>query len=194
MANDLNNAIDNLRLKPADYDALNALVDEIYELDSSLYTQASWNNLMNAVNAVDYDLNIEQQGQVNNYIAAIRSARAALEYVVGDYTAVTNAIAAANRLNEAWYTTASWSNLQSAINNVRYGLTVDKQAQIDAFATAINDAISALVLLPADYSAVNAQKARYEALNTSLYTPASLLVARQAYNSIVCGKKRSCQG
>ena len=188
MANDLNNAIDNLQFKPADYDALNALVDEVYELDSSLYTQASWNNLMNAVNAVDYDLNIKQQGQVNNYIAAIRSARAALEYVVGDYTAVTNAITAANRLNEAWYTTASWSNLQSAINNVRYGLTVDKQAQIDAFATAINDAISALVLLPADYSAVNAQKARYEALNTSLYTPASLLVARQAYNSIVEGK------
>lgn len=188
MAATLNNKIDTLEYKPADYDTLNALVEEVFELDSTLYTQATWDNLMAAINAIDYDLNIKQQSQVNQYVTDIRAKKAALEYVVGDYTEVTNAIAEANRLNQSWYTTSSWSSLESAINNVRYGLKIDKQSQIDGYATAIRNAIAALVMLPADYSAVNTQKTRYESLNTSLYTPASLLVARQAYNSIVEGK------
>jgi hypothetical protein len=193
MAADLNNAIDRLEYLPADYSRVDELVNQAALLNQSDYTPATWNALMDAINAVDYDLNIKQQNTVNGYATTIQSRINSLQWVVGDYTAVTNAITAARAKDQSLYTTASWNNLQNVIDSVVYGITKDRQAEIDAYAAAINNAIAALVLLPADYTAVQAQKDRYDNLDRSLYTSASLLAAREAYLAVVEGYTKDRQ-
>ena len=188
MAADLNNAIDNyLVYKTADYTAVDNAVAEYEELDSSLYTTDSWAALEDAVDAVEYDLDLRYQDDVDAYAAAINDAISKLQYTIGNYDKVSAALTKADALTESNYTPDSWANLQTAINNVQYGLTVDKQTQIDGYATAIEAAITALVPTGADYTAVDEAIAKYNALDTSLYTTASLLKARQAVNSVVRG-------
>ena len=107
--------------------------------------------------------------------------------VYADYTAVDAAIAAAEALDSALYTPASWSNLETAINAVVTGLDSSKQAQVDAMATAINTAISALTYKDADYSAVETAKANIPS-DLSIYTDATVAAVNAAVNAVVEGK------
>ena len=186
MAEDLNYAIDNfLKLRPADYTVVENAIAEYEELNPSHYTDDSWAELEDAVDAVEYDLDLDHQDEVNAMAQAIKTAIANLDYAIGDYSKVTAALTEADSLTASHYTPESWAELQTAINNVQYGLTIDKQTQIDAFATAINTAIANLDPSAADYSKVEDAIDRYEALDTSLYTAASVLKVRQAVNAVV---------
>ena len=107
-----------------------------------------------------------------------------LQYNVGDYTAVNNAINdarfisngttyyRANNINDPNYYNASSitigtgiypassfvnnaADLASAINSVAFGLDTRYQSTIDAYATSVSSAWQALSLKPADYTAVN---------------------------------------
>ena len=62
-----------------------------------------------------------------------------------DYTAVDAALDKAAALTEGDYTEASWAKLQTAVNAVVRDLTASKQATVDGYAAAIEEAILALV-------------------------------------------------
>ncbi len=188
MANDLKNAIDNyLVLKTADYSSVETAIAKYEELDSKLYTKDSWAILEDAVDSVEYDLDLDHQEEVYAMAQAIEDAIDNLQYTIGDYTAVSDEI---TRYENEYlpkkdlYTSASWTDYENAVNAVVYGITVDRQSEIDAYANAIALARQALQAGPADYSAVDVQVERYNKLDTSLYTTASILVARKAYNAI----------
>ncbi len=186
MASDLNDAIDTrLKYKPADYSEVDAAIAQFEALDPDLYTDESYLRVEDAVYAVEEGLNITQQETVDAYADAIFAAIKLLERTIGDYSKVAEAIEKAEALNPDHYTPDSWQNLQNAINSVEYGLKADKQTQIDGYAIAIEAAITALVPGPADYTAVEQAIARYEGLNTSVYTTASLLKVRNAINKVV---------
>ena len=186
MAEDLNYAIDNfLKVKTADYTSVENALAEYDELDPGLYTDDSWAALEDAVDAVEYGLTLDYQDDVEAMAQDIMDAIRGLQYATGDYSKVVAAINKAEALNPAHYTPESWAELQTAINSVVYGITIDKQTQIDAYATAINTAIANLDPSAADYSKVEDAIDRYEALDTSLYTAASVLKVRQAVNAVV---------
>lgn len=65
-----------------------------------------------------------------------------------DYSEVDKAIAAANKLNPNNYT--DFSAVTKAINAVERGMDITEQAEVDAMAKAINDAIDALTTKPSD--------------------------------------------
>ena len=104
---------------------------------------------------------------------AIRDALWNLEAVekveLADYTAVNEAIAAAEALTEADYTAESWAVLEAAIAAVQPNLPATQQAEVDAMAKAINDAIDALVVEKANYAAVDAAIAKAETLTEADY-------------------------
>ncbi len=180
----------------ADYTDVNAAVAEFEKLDSSLYTAASVKKVEDAIAAFDYTLNENFQSTVDAYADAINAAIDALELKpapgAGDYTAVDAAIAKFNAIaDKSVYTDASVKAVEDAIAAVVRGLDETHQAEIDAMAKAINDAIGALELKPVvaagDYKAVDAAIARANTYNAAEYTAESWARVDAAIKAVVRG-------
>ena len=84
-----------------------------------------------------------------------------------DYSSVDAAIAKANALIKDDY--KDFSSVESAINSVIQGKTLAEQAEVDAMAKTIEDAIAALQYKDADYTKVDAAIAKANALNKDNY-------------------------
>ena len=211
----LQSAIDKLLTNSADYslvdEAIEAVAEreriilETYE-DSYGFTAetfySNWNSVTAAINAVVRGLDITKQTQVNNYAAAINSALEALRENTADYTQVT---ALQNRAytictaSNSQYTEASRNNLLSVYMSVTSNLPISRQADVDGYAAAIQQAIDELEYLPADYSAVvsqinnaNTKISADEAYSQAhpgytLYTPESLAEIYVAFAQVVDG-------
>lgn len=168
----------------ADYSAVEAAIAKI-PADLSIYTDESVQALNDAVNAVQYGLLEEEQAQVDAYAKAINDALMALvpkEGKPADYSAVNDALAQVPS-DLSIYTDASREALEAALNAVVPGLTEEYQAQINAWAKAITDAIAALVCKPADYSSVEAAKLLIPA-DLSLYTAESVKRLNDALDAV----------
>ena len=92
-----------------------------------------------------------------------------------DYSSVDAAIAKANALIKDDY--KDFSSVESAINSVVQGKTLAEQAEVDAMAKAIEDAIAALQYKDADYTKVDEAIAKANALNKDNYRDFSAVEA-----------------
>ena len=101
-----------------------------------------------------------------------------------DYSSVDAAIAKANALIKDDY--KDFSSVETAINSVVQGKTLAEQAEVDAMAKAIEDAIAALQYKDADYTKVDAAIAKANALNKNDYKDFSGVEA--AVKAVVRGK------
>ena len=184
-ADAINAAIDALELKPApgagDYTAVDAAIAEFNAIaDKSVYTDASVKAVEDAIAAVVRGLDETHQSEIDAMAKAIKDAIGALELkpVVadGDYKAVDAAIARANTYNAAEYTAESWAKVDAAIKAVVRGLDETHQAEIDAMAAAIINALDALEKIPASTGRVVSVE----------YTPSAFTL--NTYNFKVTGR------
>ena len=125
---------------PADYSAVDAAIAKANALNKDNYKDFS--AVEAAVNAVARGKNITQQEEVDAMAKAIEDAIAALQYKDADYTKVDAAIAKANALNKDNY--KDFSAVEAAVNAVVRGKNITQQAEVDAMAKAIEDALTAL--------------------------------------------------
>ena len=132
-------------VRSADYNKVDAALDKAKTLDRSLYKDFSAVDA--AVNAVDRGKNITEQAEVDAMAAAIENAIAAIEYKAADYGRVDEAIARAKALNKDEY--KDFSAVDAAVNAVDREKNITEQAEVDAMATAIENAIAALEKAPA---------------------------------------------
>ena len=152
-----------------DYTALDAAIAayEAKVADKDLYTNwADYEAAYTAAKAIARDMIADEDGANQKAIddAAAALNAVVLTYKAADYSAVTDAIEAAGTVVADQYTAASVKAVEDAIKAVVYGLDITKQAEVDAMAKAINDALDALVELGAcDYTALDAAIADYEA-------------------------------
>jgi putative alpha-N-acetylglucosaminidase len=165
-------------------DALKEEINDAEKLDMSNYTESSANVLAVALQeAKDVLKNTEAlQQEVDKALENLRNAIKSLKYKDADYSKVDEAIRNANSLDKNLY--KDFSKVDEAINKVVRNLDITKQAEVDAMAKAINDAIDALVYKDADYSKVD------EIISTipkdlDKYTEASVKVLNDALNAIV---------
>ena len=107
-----------------------------------------------------------------------------------DYSAVDAAIAKANALNKDNY--KDFSAVETAINSVVRGKKLAEQAEVDAMAKAIEDALAALQYKDADYTKVDAALAKANALKKDDYKDFSAVEA--AVNAVARGKNITEQG
>ena len=107
-----------------------------------------------------------------------------------DYSAVDAAIAKANALNKDNY--KDFSAVETAINSVVRGKKLAEQAEVDAMAKAIEDAIADLQHKDADYTKVDAAIAKANALKKDDYKDFSAV--ESAVNAVVRGKNITEQG
>ncbi len=173
-----------LAFAPANYAAVDAAEEAAAELDKADYTADSWAALEAALAAVVDGLDKTAQEDVDAMAADINAAIADLEKLA-DYSAVEDAIAAVPA-DTSIYTDETVAAVNDAVAAVVYGLGETQQATVNGFAAAINEAVAKLAEKPADYSVVEAAKAKIPA-NLDLYTEASVANLNDAVNAVVEG-------
>ena len=213
----LNAAIKALKVKEADYTAVNDAVAAVenkklevqtrYGMEASVY-YSNWSAVETAVNNVVYGLSYDQQSTIDAYAAAINAALSNLKAATADYSELNALETQAYAIieNEADYTSASIENLTNALFAVTsYSLTIDKQATVDQWAADIEAAIEAMEYVDADYSAVttaitaaNAKLAESQAFadahnGVQYYTAGSIAAVNNAINAVVYGLKKDKQ-
>ena len=104
--------------------------------------------------------------------------------IPADYTAVNEAIAAAEKFDKALY--SNYADVEAAINAVDRTKSKAEQAEVDAMADVITAAVNALTYKDADYTAVNAAIAKANALNKNDYRDFSAVTT--AIDAVVRGK------
>ena len=129
---------------PADYTEVDAAIAKTNALNKDSYKD--FTAVEAAVNAVVRDKKIAEQPAVDAMAKAIEDAIAALQYKDADYTKVDEAITKANALNKDNY--KDFSAVEAAVNAVVRDKNITEQAEVDAMAKAIEDAIAALVKKP----------------------------------------------
>ncbi len=139
--------------KDADYSKVDEEIAKKDTLDENVYTDDSWQNLLDAIDAVEYGKKIDKQAEVDAMAEAIRTAIKDLKYILADYKAVEDAIARAETYNKDLY--ANYGRVQDLIDNYDKNITIDRQDEVDAIAAAIHEALDNLELAAADYTEVN---------------------------------------
>lgn len=104
--------------------------------------------------------------------------------IPADYTAVNDAIASAEAIDGSLY--ANYGDVEAAINNVDRSKSKMQQADVDAMAQAIENAITALQYKDADYTKVDEAIAKANALNRDAYT--DFTAVESAINAVVRDK------
>ena len=146
MAKAIEDALAALQYKDADYTKVDEAIAKANALNKDDYKDFSAVEV--AVHAVVRDKNITEQSKVDAMAKAIEDATAALQYKDADYAKVDAAIAKANALNKDNY--KDFSAVEAAVNAVARGKNITQQAEVDAMAKAIEDAIAALQYKDAD--------------------------------------------
>ena len=142
MAKAIEDAINALEYKGADYTALNSAILKATSLDKNLYKDFS--AVEKALEAVNPDLDITQQEEVDAMAKAIEDAIRALEYKDADYSAVEKAKEKVPA-DLSIYTEESVKALNDALAGVIEGKNVTEQEEVDTMAKAIENAINGLV-------------------------------------------------
>ena len=173
---------------PADYSAVDAAIAKANALNKDNYKDFS--AVETAINSVVRGKKLAEQADVDAMAQAIEDAIAALQYKEADYTKVDAAIAKANALNKDNY--KDFSAVETAINSVVRGKKLAEQAEVDAMAKAIEDAIAALQYKDADYTKVDAAISKANALKKDDYKDFSAV--ESAVNAVVRGKNITEQG
>lgn len=166
MAAGIETAVANLKLIPADTTALKAAIDEAKRVNSALYTADSYNAMKAELDKAEAlyaktDLTKkDNQAEVDAQTKALNDAITALVPAGADYTKLNNAIKAFEALTESDWTADTWAvakaKYDAAVEASKKVYTVDKQAELDAIADALTEAISKLVPAPADFTALDA--------------------------------------
>ena len=146
MAQAIEDAITALQYKDADYTKVDAAIAKANALNKDNYKD--FTGVEAAVNAVTRGKKITEQTEVNAMAKDIEDAIVALQYKDADYTKVDAALAKANALKKDDY--KDFSAVETAVNAVARGKNITQQAEVDAMAKAIEDAIAALQYKDAD--------------------------------------------
>ena len=132
--------------KQADYSKVDAALKKIPS-NLSQYTDASVKKVTDAKAAVKHGLPLGRQAEVNAMATAIENAIKGLTLKGADYSKVDAALKKIPS-NLSQYTDASVKKVTDAKNAVKRGYNITQQKQVDAMATAIENAIKGLVKKP----------------------------------------------
>lgn len=168
----------------ADLTNLNAAISDAQSISRDMYTADSLAALDAAVARADTSDETATQTQVDAWCNAIVYALNTLEYVSADYYAVNETVKNANSIDRSLYTADSLAALDAAVGKVESGKTIVEQTQVNAWVRDINEALSGLVYLPADYANVETAISSYNAVDRDYYSALSLTILDQRVNAV----------
>ena len=140
MAKALEDAISALEYKEANYEKLDSAVEKAKSLDKSLYKDFS--EVEKALSEIREGLDITHQSEVDAMTKALEDAINALEYKEANYDELDKIIEKAKSLDKSLY--EDFSEVEKALSEIREGLDITHQSEVDAMVHAIEDAINGL--------------------------------------------------
>lgn len=177
-------------LAALDYSALEAKYNELAGKDVANYTDdtvAIFNAALAKAKALVENKNAADQNEINEALAELVAADAALALKAADYTALKAAIAKYEALEAKDWTSASYNEAKAkydVADAIAEGLDITAQPEITAAAEALEAAITALVpATGANYNAIDEAIARFEAVVEANYTADSYAAAKTAYDA-----------
>ena len=176
-AKSLQTMYNGLTLKNADYTKVNelsAVAEEILD-NAEYYNEADIALVELALDGVTKNYSILYQGAVDTMAKNLQTAIDGAKIRGADYSEVNALVEEANALRETDYTPASWQNLQTVVNAVDYGKAYIDQADVDAMAQAIRNALDNLVAVVADFRALKDKVAEAKAIDLSVYANPEVL-------------------
>lgn len=182
----INNAISKLKLKAANYSAVNSALALVPQ-DASVYTEDSWQALQAQVNAVVTGYDITKQSEVDAMAENINNAISLLAFKGADYSAVEAAkLTVPSDLSV--YTDESAAALNEVLNSIDYYCNITQQSTVDGYASAITSAVAGLEEKGADYSTVaDAVSAANEKIDSGLYTDESTAAVQTKISAVEYG-------
>ena len=183
-AQEIKDAIAALTVEKGNYDALNAVIEDIPE-NLNLYKNGD--QIKKILDEIDYGLGANEQATIDEWTRMLTEEISKLEYKDGDYTGVDDALTMVPKDMEQWYTKESIQKVYDAINSVIRGLNITHQNEIDAMTIAISDSISQLVYLPADYTELNNTIASIPLDYADIYTEESVNALKEILSQIEDG-------
>ena len=141
-------------VEKGDLTNLKALVESTNDLTEANYTAETWKTLsdeLTKANALIKDPDNAIKADVEASENTLKTAIDALRYKSADYKAVDDALAKVPS-DLSKYTDETVKALQNAINAVDRNKNITEQADVDAFANAIENAIAGLKLKPSSSS------------------------------------------
>ena len=166
-------------LDPLEFAELNNQINLADRMDMWSYTTDSWNNMLTAKAAAIAAKTSCSQATIDLAAQNLKNAIAALQLLPPlNYAELNKQIARAEALVKEDYTTASWNLMTAALKTAMTVRSVHAtQADVDHAARELTDAIDELVKIHQDpvidYSELNKQIARAEALVKTNYTASS---------------------
>ncbi len=192
----LNEALENLKYKPADYSAVNDAVTKAQAYPASNYTPESYANLRNLLRSIDYTLNVSKQDVVDNYVVQINQAIEDLEELPADYSELEALLEFVDNLVEEYYSPETYQAAKDAAaacaGYEEIGIT--RQDDVDAMTASLQKAVDALDMHDADYSLIEAYREEYEKKDLSQITADSIKRVEDAFGAVVYGLKIDKQG
>ena len=152
MAANLDIAIKNAVPLNADYEDVYAAKSEFAALNENDYTPESWQEVQDAINAVDYNKNALEQDLVDDMAKAIRDAINNLELLIADFTALETKLSEAKGIDQQLYINGFLlvtpvENAEAAVaDNAIKPWSKSRQSEVDALTKSLDDAIKALIL------------------------------------------------
>lgn len=187
-------AVDGLKLLPADYSKVEEARDNAryaYNNGAYPYTEDSIQKVEDAISAINWDLDIQHQKEVDEYIVAINLAVEGLTYVRADYTKLEDAKKEYDALDKDLY--ASTATLDAYVAALDWNKTIDKQDEVDAAAEEILAMIEALEYGPADYTVITNAQIEYTNLDKSHYETEDIERVEAAFEAVVYGLTKEAQ-
>ena len=131
-------------------DALQTAIKLANEKVENEYTTETWKQFKEVLTKAEEIVSSDtvSQTEIDDITAKLENTMKALKYKTADYSAVDAAVAKAKALNPTDY--VDFSGVEKALAAVKYDLDITKQAEVDGYAKAINDAIEALERKPID--------------------------------------------
>ncbi len=169
----INDAVEGLTYIRADYTELDKAIDAYEALDRDLY--ASLGQVDAYVAAINMNITIDKQDEVDAYAEELNKMLESLEYGPADYSAVTLAKQAFDTIIESHFEPDDYKAAKDVVDSVEYGLTKERQAEVDKMAEDINNAIALLnaKIKSADLTALNdavaAANAKISEMNATGY-------------------------
>ena len=202
LINEIITKLDNteiININQANYAELHSLIGKINNLNTDWYTKESYDNLKNVYNEhTNYEyLSSIYQTKIDNYVSRLNKVYNELELFDADYTELNKIQEEASKINnkinedDELYTTESWNKLQEALSNVKTGLKIDKQEEVDKYTSDIRNAIDSLVKNKANYKKLDTIINNYknsEEYKNDYWTDDSKTKVEEYINNIVYDK------
>lgn len=179
-----------------DFDELNRQITIAESLHKESYTEESWKVLQDALEKAIEARKSTSQTEVDGAAKALRDAIAALVLKPNaiDYVELNRQIAIAESFTKDDYTIDSWNDVADALEEAIKARNSTSQAEVDAAAKALKDAIASLELKPVvDYTELNRQITIAQALKQNDYTAESWKTLQDALEEAIKARNSTSQ-